>query len=195
MCRDFFPLQRCWRWRFADDALFVAAIKMMIYAIFKPATSLVGSAEAGQPETCLLRHWRVARRRCCRSSPRPVVVIARGHVGSGGPYALVTGALALRTRGVYFIMVTLAFAQMAITFPTPRLRRRQRWHLPAPGPSGGGWCRSTWATPPPSTSSMLYLALTWNSGAAAALALWRGTGRHPHQRMRAAGYSTRSRTS
>ncbi|MGE8620360.1 MAG: branched-chain amino acid ABC transporter permease, partial [Achromobacter spanius] len=28
-------------------------------------------------------------------------------------YALVTGALALRTRGVYFIMVTLAFAQMA----------------------------------------------------------------------------------
>src|SRR3546814_198045 len=28
-------------------------------------------------------------------------------------YALLTGALALRTRGVYFIMVTLAFAQMA----------------------------------------------------------------------------------
>src|SRR3546814_10361994 len=28
-------------------------------------------------------------------------------------YALLTGALALRTRGVYFIMVTLAFSQMA----------------------------------------------------------------------------------
>src|SRR3546814_18218405 len=28
-------------------------------------------------------------------------------------YALITGALALRTRGVYFIMVTLAFSQMA----------------------------------------------------------------------------------
>lgn len=28
-------------------------------------------------------------------------------------YALVTGALSLRTRGIYFIMVTLAFAQMA----------------------------------------------------------------------------------
>ena len=28
-------------------------------------------------------------------------------------YALVVGALSLRTRGVYFIMVTLAFAQMA----------------------------------------------------------------------------------
>ncbi|MDM0043968.1 branched-chain amino acid ABC transporter permease [Variovorax dokdonensis] len=30
-----------------------------------------------------------------------------------GGYALVVGALSLRTRGVYFIMVTLAFAQMA----------------------------------------------------------------------------------
>jgi branched-chain amino acid transport system permease protein len=37
---------------------------------------------------------------------------AAGH-GRGGLYALVVGALSLRTRGVYFIMVTLAFAQMA----------------------------------------------------------------------------------
>ena len=28
-------------------------------------------------------------------------------------YALFVGALSLRTKGVYFIMVTLAFAQMA----------------------------------------------------------------------------------
>jgi branched-chain amino acid transport system permease protein len=32
---------------------------------------------------------------------------------AAGAYALVVGALSLRTRGVYFIMVTLAFAQMA----------------------------------------------------------------------------------
>ena len=32
---------------------------------------------------------------------------------SAGLYAAVTGALSLRTKGVYFIMVTLAFAQMA----------------------------------------------------------------------------------
>ena len=32
---------------------------------------------------------------------------------SAAAYALVVGALSLRTRGVYFIMVTLAFAQMA----------------------------------------------------------------------------------
>lgn len=34
-------------------------------------------------------------------------------MGSAAAYALLVGALSLRTRGVYFIMVTLAFAQMA----------------------------------------------------------------------------------
>jgi branched-chain amino acid transport system permease protein len=34
-------------------------------------------------------------------------------VGAAALYALVMGALSLRTQGVYFIMVTLAFAQMA----------------------------------------------------------------------------------
>ncbi len=33
--------------------------------------------------------------------------------GAAAAYAVVVGALSLRTRGVYFIMVTLAFAQMA----------------------------------------------------------------------------------
>lgn len=32
---------------------------------------------------------------------------------AGGLFALVTGAICLRTRGVYFIMITLAFGQMA----------------------------------------------------------------------------------
>lgn len=34
-------------------------------------------------------------------------------IGAAGLYALAVGALSLRTKGVYFIMVTLAFAQMA----------------------------------------------------------------------------------
>ncbi|HEX4235113.1 MAG TPA: branched-chain amino acid ABC transporter permease [Caldimonas sp.] len=34
-------------------------------------------------------------------------------IGAAAAYAVVVGALSLRTRGVYFIMVTLAFAQMA----------------------------------------------------------------------------------
>jgi branched-chain amino acid transport system permease protein len=53
-----------------------------------------------------------------------VGILAKEGVGSGfvqwplalvvsGLFALVVGALSLRTRGVYFIMITLAFAQMA----------------------------------------------------------------------------------
>ena len=34
-------------------------------------------------------------------------------VGLAALYAAIVGALSLRTRGIYFIMVTLAFAQMA----------------------------------------------------------------------------------
>ncbi len=52
-----------------------------------------------------------------------VGILAKEGIGSGGVqwpvaiaasalYALVVGALSLRTRGVYFIMITLAFAQM-----------------------------------------------------------------------------------
>src|SRR5690348_9568543 len=53
-----------------------------------------------------------------------VGILAQEGIGSGyaqfavalaasASYALVIGALSLRTRGVYFIMITLAFAQMA----------------------------------------------------------------------------------
>ena len=43
-------------------------------------------------------------------------------------FALVIGALSLRTRGVYFIMITLAFAQMAyyVASGLVALRRRRR---------------------------------------------------------------------
>jgi branched-chain amino acid transport system permease protein len=37
-------------------------------------------------------------------------------VAVSGLFALVTGAISLRTRGVYFIMITLAFGQMAFFF-------------------------------------------------------------------------------
>jgi ABC-type branched-subunit amino acid transport system permease subunit len=42
-----------------------------------------------------------------------VAVLLSAGDGGAAAYALVVGALSLRTRGVYFIMVTLAFAQMA----------------------------------------------------------------------------------
>jgi branched-chain amino acid transport system permease protein len=45
--------------------------------------------------------------------PGSVLVLLPAAVGAAGLYALAVGALSLRTKGVYFIMVTLAFAQMA----------------------------------------------------------------------------------
>ena len=47
------------------------------------------------------------------SDPGSLVGLLALAIGAAGLYAAVTGALSLRTRGVYFIMVTLAFAQMA----------------------------------------------------------------------------------
>jgi branched-chain amino acid transport system permease protein len=43
----------------------------------------------------------------------PVAVVLAAAMGAAAAYALFVGVLSLRTRGVYFIMVTLAFAQMA----------------------------------------------------------------------------------
>ncbi|MCU0968571.1 MAG: branched-chain amino acid ABC transporter permease [Rubrivivax sp.] len=42
-----------------------------------------------------------------------LLVLLAASVGAAAAYALFVGALSLRTKGVYFIMVTLAFAQMA----------------------------------------------------------------------------------
>lgn len=44
---------------------------------------------------------------------RDILLLLPLAFAAGAVFALPTGALALRTRGVYFIMITLAFAQMA----------------------------------------------------------------------------------
>jgi len=48
-----------------------------------------------------------------KASAAPVMWLLPAAVAAAASYALVVGALSLRTRGVYFIMVTLAFSQMA----------------------------------------------------------------------------------
>ncbi|UMA63955.1 branched-chain amino acid ABC transporter permease [Roseivivax marinus] len=45
-----------------------------------------------------------------------IVLQMLGAVAISAIFALVTGAISLRTRGVYFIMITLAFGQMAFFF-------------------------------------------------------------------------------
>ncbi len=72
------------------------------------------------------------RRRCCDAAvpaPHRLADCCR-RCCARGAYALVVGALSLRTRGIYFIMVTLAFAQMVyFVFHDTKLGRRQRRHL------------------------------------------------------------------
>ncbi len=55
------------------------------------------------------------------SDPGALLWLLPASVGAAALFALVMGALSLRTQGVYFIMVTLAFAQMAyyIVHDTP----------------------------------------------------------------------------
>lgn len=48
-----------------------------------------------------------------QSEPASLLLLLPAAVLAAGAYALAVGALSLRTRGIYFIMVTLAFAQMA----------------------------------------------------------------------------------
>ena len=90
--------------------------KIMIYAIFALSlellvggTGLVCFGHAaffgiGAYATVLLSP---------ESAPGSVVLLMAASVFAAGLYALAVGALSLRTKGVYFIMVTLAFAQMA----------------------------------------------------------------------------------
>ncbi len=48
-----------------------------------------------------------------QSDPASLWWLLPASIGAAGLYAAAVGALSLRTRGIYFIMVTLAFSQMA----------------------------------------------------------------------------------
>ncbi len=90
--------------------------KIMIYAVFALSlellvggTGLVCFGQAaffgiGAYATVLLSP---------ADAPGPVLWLLPACVLAAALYALAVGALSLRTKGVYFIMVTLAFAQMA----------------------------------------------------------------------------------
>ncbi|RJF96310.1 branched-chain amino acid ABC transporter permease [Noviherbaspirillum saxi] len=92
------------------------ALKIMIYAIFALSLQLL----VGTTGLVSLGHaafFGIAAYVTALASPDAeagsLLFIVTLALAVTGAYALVVGALSLRTKGVYFIMVTLAFAQMA----------------------------------------------------------------------------------
>jgi branched-chain amino acid transport system permease protein len=121
-----------------------------------------------------------------------LAVLLAAAVGAAALYALFVGALSLRTKGVYFIMVTLAFAQMAyFVFHDTRLGGGSDGIYlnvkPVLGPLDAGH-----------KTQFYYLALAALAGTYGLLALIRRSRlghalagiRVNEQRMRAAGFGT-----
>jgi branched-chain amino acid transport system permease protein len=90
--------------------------KMMVFAIFALSLELlvgqVGLVCFGQAAFFGIAAYAVVRL-TPQAAPASVWWLAPSAVGLAGLYALFMGSLSIRTRGVYFIMVTLAFSQMA----------------------------------------------------------------------------------
>nr|WP_233575790.1 branched-chain amino acid ABC transporter permease [Noviherbaspirillum saxi] len=92
------------------------AVKIIIYAVFALSLELL----VGTTGLVSLGHaafFGIAAYVTGLASPEAeagsILVLLPLAILIAGAYALVVGALSLRTKGVYFIMVTLAFAQMA----------------------------------------------------------------------------------
>ena len=90
--------------------------KTMIYGIFALSLELLvgttGLVCFGQAAFFGIGAYAVVKLSADLESPQVAYLLPISIV-LAGIYALVVGALSLRTKGVYFIMVTLAFAQMA----------------------------------------------------------------------------------
>ncbi|HYG43079.1 MAG TPA: branched-chain amino acid ABC transporter permease [Bordetella sp.] len=91
-------------------------VKVMIYAIFALSLQLLVGG-AGLISLGHAAFFGIGAYAAALLSPESEAAglgwLLAAAVAGAAVYALLTGALALRTRGVYFIMVTLAFSQMA----------------------------------------------------------------------------------
>jgi branched-chain amino acid transport system permease protein len=91
------------------------ALRIAVYAIFALSLELlvggVGLVSLGHAAFLGIGAYATVLVSGDAGAPLPLVLAVA--VASAAAYALFVGALSLRTRGVYFIMVTLAFAQMA----------------------------------------------------------------------------------
>jgi len=90
--------------------------KIMVYAVFALSLELLVGATGlvcfGQAAFFGIGAY-AAVLLSPESEPGPVWWLLPASIGAAALFALAAGALSLRTKGVYFIMVTLAFAQMA----------------------------------------------------------------------------------
>ncbi|MFC4931426.1 branched-chain amino acid ABC transporter permease [Massilia sp. GCM10023247] len=91
-------------------------MKIMIYAIFALSLELLvgttGLVSLGHAAFFGIGAYVTALAAPQYEAGSPLLLLAYSMLAAAG-YALLVGALSLRTREVYFIMVTLAFAQMA----------------------------------------------------------------------------------
>jgi branched-chain amino acid transport system permease protein len=101
---------------FLSDYALDVALKIVILAIFALSLELlvgmVGLVSLGHAAFFGLAAY-VTALASPETEPGSIWMLLPLAMLAAGAYALVVGALSLRTRGVYFIMVTLAFAQMA----------------------------------------------------------------------------------
>ena len=90
-------------------------IRIAIYAIFALSLELIVGATGlvSLGHAAFLGIGAYVTVLASGDSGASLLVLVPLAIGAAAAYALVVGALSLRTRGVYFIMVTLAFAQMA----------------------------------------------------------------------------------
>ena len=101
-----------------DPYLIVIATRILAYAIAALALDLIlgygGMVSFGHAAYLGIGAYSVAI--LSRAGITDLGLHLMAAIAAAGLFALVTGAISLRTRGIYFIMITLAFAQMAYFF-------------------------------------------------------------------------------
>lgn len=101
-----------------DSYLVVIASRILCYAIAALALDLIlgygGMVSFGHAAYLGIGAYAVAILSSAGITDLGLHMLAA--IAAAAVFALVTGAISLRTRGIYFIMITLAFAQMAYFF-------------------------------------------------------------------------------
>ncbi|MCL8384650.1 branched-chain amino acid ABC transporter permease [Xanthobacter aminoxidans] len=100
---------------FADTAMLTLVARAMIFALAATSLGFIlgqgGLVSFGHAATMGIGAYAVGI--LMEEGGRDALVSFPVSMAAAGLFALVTGAISLRTRGVYFIMITLAFGQMA----------------------------------------------------------------------------------